>query len=94
MQENIKRVDNFENWRKQLIFRSCHRGMKEMDLLLGSFVASYIYIFNEAQLEEYEALLSINDPDLYKMYLKQREPDTDQKSKVLDMFLSFVLKRT
>ncbi len=94
MQENLKRVDNFENWRKQMIFRSCHRGMKEMDLLLGSFADHYIQSFNEDQLEEYEELLSINDPDLYKMYLKQIEPTQEQQSDMLDMFLNFTISHT
>ena len=92
MTENAEKVDTLENWRKRLIFRSWHRGTKEMDLLLGNFANINVPAFNEEQLQAYEELLSINDPDLYNMYLGKREPDEDQKSSILDAFLSFVLK--
>ena len=81
-----------ENWRKRLIFRSWHRGIKEMDLLLGNFANVHVPSFDEAQLTAYEAVLEINDPDLYNMYLGKREPDEDQKSDVLRLFLNFILK--
>ncbi|MBL4588998.1 MAG: succinate dehydrogenase assembly factor 2 [Alphaproteobacteria bacterium] len=95
MQENIKKVENIEsnigNWRKRLIFRSWHRGMKEMDLLLGKFSDQYVQSFTEKQLGAFEDVLSINDPDLYKMYLKQREPTEEQNSDVLTQFLGYTL---
>ena len=33
---------NKEILKKQIIYRSTHRGTKEMDLLLGNFVKKYI----------------------------------------------------
>ncbi len=49
----------------RLRFRSWHRGTREMDLLLGSFVDAHLSAFTSDQLDKYEALLEINDPDLY-----------------------------
>lgn len=51
--------------RKRLIFRSWHRGTKEMDLLMGSFADRHLPGFSEAQVDRYEALLELSDPDLY-----------------------------
>ncbi len=51
--------------RDRLRFRSWHRGTREMDLLLGSFADAYIYAFSEAEVDQYEAILEQNDPDLY-----------------------------
>ncbi len=65
-----------------------------MDLLLGHFADLYIQTFTEAQLQEYEDVLSLNDPDLYKMYLGQRVPEEGEQSDILQLFLSFVLKPT
>lgn len=63
-----------ENMRKRLIFRSEHRGTKEMDLLLGSFAKRHVPDFSEEELVEYEALLEENDPDLYNWITKQEAP--------------------
>jgi antitoxin CptB len=58
-------LEELENKRKRLIFRSEHRGTKEMDLLMGSFAKKFIPSFTESELSEYEELLMNNDPDLY-----------------------------
>ena len=62
---------NMDNLRKKIIYRSGHRGTKEMDLLLSSFVKKYIKLLNENELCELESLLNINDEVLYKWYLKK-----------------------
>ena len=33
-----------QNIKKQIVYRSTHRGFKEMDLLLGKFVKKYIKV--------------------------------------------------
>lgn len=58
-------LEDIENMRKRLIFRSGHRGTKEMDLLLGSFAHIHVPAFTPAELQEYQDLLEENDPDLY-----------------------------
>ena len=47
--------------KKQIIYRSMHRGTKEMDLLLGNFVNKYINEFNTDELKDLEKLLLISD---------------------------------
>ena len=69
-------TEEIENLRKRLIFRSEHRGTKEMDLLLGSFAKQYVPGFSEQELKEYEDLLKENDPDLYNWITeKETAPD-------------------
>jgi len=51
---------------QRLRFRSWHRGTREMDLLMGSFADTHLGSFTSEQLEHYEALLQLNDPDLYR----------------------------
>ena len=58
-------VENIENKRKRLIFRSMHRGTKEMDLILGSFARTHVPGFSEDDLAIYDQLLECADPDLY-----------------------------
>lgn len=50
---------------QRLKFRSWHRGTREIDLLLGSFADAHLDAFSAAELDQYEALLSESDPDLY-----------------------------
>jgi len=51
--------------RKRLIFRSWHRGTREMDLLMGSFADRHVPGFDPGQLDRYEAFLHLSDPDVY-----------------------------
>ena len=54
--------------RKRILFRCWHRGMKEMDLLLGGFANSRIDDLSEDELLELEHLLTANDQDLYAWF--------------------------
>ena len=57
------------NLKKKILYRSVHRGTKEMDLLLSNFVKKYVDSLDESELCELESLLNINDEVLYKWYL-------------------------
>ena len=59
--------------RKRLKFRSWHRGMREMDFLMGRFADRNLDIFSERQLDLFEALLHETDPDMYS-WLTGRQP--------------------
>jgi len=52
---------NKEIFKKKIVYRSTHRGTKEMDLLLGNFVKKYINEFNINKLKDLEKLLFIED---------------------------------
>ncbi len=66
-----------ENKRRRLIFRSTHRGTKEMDLIMGSFARANVPNFTNDELSQYDALLCNNDPDLYN-WITQKEPAPDE----------------
>ena len=50
--------------RRKLLFRSWHRGIREMDLILGTFADSEIGGLGDAELDDYQALLELQDVDL------------------------------
>lgn len=58
-------TDADEIRRKRLLFQSWHRGMKEMDLVLGNFAERHLAGFTAAQLDTYESLLAEEDADLW-----------------------------
>ena len=51
--------------RKRLLFRCWHRGMREMDLILGRFADAEIGSLTDAELVDLESLIEVPDPDLY-----------------------------
>ena len=51
--------------RRRLLFRSWHRGIREMDLILGRFADATIAELSDAELSEYERLMERPDPELY-----------------------------
>ena len=51
-------INDTENFKKRLIYRSQYRGTKEMDKLIGSFVQANINKFNNIQLLELEKFLN------------------------------------
>ena len=69
--------------RKRLRFRSSHRGMKELDILLGRFVARHLDALTPAQLDRYESLIECPDPDLYGWILGRAEPPRNHDTDVM-----------
>jgi len=51
--------------RKQLLFRAQRRGFKEVDLIFGTFAAAEIDTLDEAELDQFEALLAAPDQEVY-----------------------------
>ena len=77
--------------KKQIIYRSMHRGIKEMDLLLGNFVKKYVDEFNVNELKDLEKLLFIEDEVIYKWYIKKNSDGLIPKTKVSIMLKNFKL---
>jgi antitoxin CptB len=51
--------------RRRLLFRSWHRGIREMDLVLGRFADAQIAQLSETELDDYERLLEIPDQPFF-----------------------------
>ena len=64
-------MNEINNLKKKIIYRSEHRGTKEMDLLLGNFVKKYINTFSINDLHDLCMLLNISDQDLAKSLLNK-----------------------
>ena len=84
-------MTNKEILKKQIIYRSTHRGSKEMDLLLGNFVKKYIDELNDAELNDLEKLLFLEDEMLYKWYFEKNEHQEIPKTKVSALLQNFKL---
>jgi len=61
-------MTNNEILKKQILYRSTHRGTKEMDLLLGSFVKKNINQLSDVDLEDLDKLMMFSDDVLEKWF--------------------------
>ncbi|WP_428030119.1 succinate dehydrogenase assembly factor 2 [Ancylobacter sp.] len=51
--------------RRRILYRSWHRGTREMDLLMGRFADACIGELSEDDVAAFELLIEVEDPDLY-----------------------------
>ena len=84
-------MTNKEILKKQIIYRSAHRGSKEMDILLGNFVKDHIDDFNDDDLKNLEQILFIEDKILYRWYFDKKDSDVIPNNKVSKMLKDFKL---
>ncbi|MGJ3263931.1 MAG: succinate dehydrogenase assembly factor 2 [Salinarimonas sp.] len=52
--------------RRKILFRSWHRGIREMDLIMGRFADAEIGTLSEEELDTFEALIEVPDRDLFR----------------------------
>ncbi|MBX9774496.1 MAG: succinate dehydrogenase assembly factor 2 [Xanthobacteraceae bacterium] len=50
--------------RRKLLFRAWHRGLREVDLILGRFADENVEQLTEADLSEFENLMNVPDGEL------------------------------
>ncbi len=87
MTDNAQSLDDLAVKRKRLIFRSWHRGTREMDLIMGSFADRYVPAMDAAALTAYERILDHPDPDLYNWISGRETPPANFMDDVLDKLL-------
>ena len=78
-----------ERRRKRLAFRAWHRGMKELDLLIGGFADRHLAELNPAQLDLFEALLDVPEPLMYGWLMGQDRPPAEFDNDVMRLILDF-----
>jgi antitoxin CptB len=59
---------------KRLRMRAGHRGIKEMDLILGGWAARHLDEADDATLDAFETVMAEADHDLYAWISGQGEP--------------------
>ena len=74
---------------KKIIYRSTHRGTKEMDLLLGKFVKSNISKLSISELNDLLNLLEAEDKILEKWIFNKTEKETIPLNRVSKMLKNF-----
>ena len=73
---------------KRLKFRAWHRGMREVDLLLGSFADRHLRAFTPEQLGQFERILDIEDPHLYAWLSGAAPVPEEENSPVMKLIIN------
>ena len=90
-QKKSPKIENLTLRRKQLLFRSEHRGMREMDMILSTFGHKYLNQLDVQGLDFYEMLLKYGDNDLYAWISGQEDVPEEYRTPVLDLFVNHKL---
>lgn len=65
MTGTVKSSAGLDVRRRRILFRAWHRGTREMDLLMGRFADAEIEGLTEDEVEAFEELIEVQDPDLF-----------------------------
>lgn len=75
--------------RRRLKFRAWHRGMREVDLLLGRFADARLDGMSEPELAAFEALLDVPDPLVLAWVTRQEPLSDDRHAPLLEQLIEF-----
>ena len=75
--------------RRRILFRSWHRGMREMDLLMGKFADAEIGNLSEAELADFELLIEVIDRDLFRWLTGEAETPENYDTPVFRRLKAF-----
>jgi len=64
MSGTARSSEGLDQRRRKLLFRSWHRGIREMDLIMGGFADREIATLTDAEMDQYEHLLEVQDADI------------------------------
>ncbi len=69
---------------KRIRFRAWHRGIREMDLLIGGFADLYLADLSDAELDGFETILRTPDQELYDIVIRDAAPDYEIDADLLN----------
>jgi antitoxin CptB len=78
--------------RRRLLFRSWHRGLREMDLIMGRFADHAIEGLAETDIAELERLMDVPDPELLAWVTGQEAVPPDYDGPVFRQMRDFHLR--
>jgi antitoxin CptB len=59
--------------RRRVLYRCWHRGMREVDILIGKFADAHIAVLDDGELDDLEALMEAPDRDIFAWLIGEHE---------------------
>ena len=79
-----------DSHRKRLLFRAQHMGSNENDILFGGFAARHLGGLTAEQVDRFEALIAVNDSDLFNWVTGKQPVPPEYDHDVMAMLKHFV----
>ena len=76
--------DDLEFRRRRAVWRAAHRGMRELDLVLGSYARAHVGAMNGEGLSHFESILAAADADLFDWVMGMAPVPAEYQGPVLD----------
>ncbi len=58
--------------RKKLLYRSAHRGCKEMDIIFSRFTKAHLASLSQEEIESFDKFLNENELDIREWVIEQK----------------------
>lgn len=71
----------------------CRRGVKELDLVLTTYLERYYFDANEDEQADFKALLELEDPILFDMLIGNRKAESDRQQRLIERLGTIVAER-
>ena len=81
-------TQTLDSRRKRIIWRATHRGIREMDYVVGTFVRAHVGEASEAELTELERIIELPDQDLMAWMTGAKSVPADVDSPLLQQMLA------
>jgi antitoxin CptB len=75
--------------RRRLLFRAWHRGMREVDLITGRFADAHIASLSETEVDDFERLMDVAEPDLLAWVMGSAAPPPDHDTALFRRMCAF-----
>lgn len=85
--------DQRKIFEKKLLYKSCYRGSKETDLIIGEFAKQNIEQMSNQDLKDFNELLDLSDGDIYDWYMGKKPIPNQLKSNILLKLMKFDLHK-
>jgi antitoxin CptB len=92
MTGSSKSSDGLDVRRRRLLFRSWHRGIREMDLIMGRFADAHLVALSDRDLDAFERLIEVPDPELYAWISGEAPAPTDHDTPLFRRLRDFHLR--
>jgi antitoxin CptB len=56
--------EGLDERRRRLLFRAWHRGIREVDLIMGGFADAHLADLSDSEVDEFEQLMEVQEHDL------------------------------
>ena len=87
-------ISDLDTRRRRVRYRAWHRGMLEMDMILGPFADAELRGFDNDKLNRFEQLMDETDADLLSWIMGRAQPGPEIDAELIAELTRFQLQRS